>query len=137
LLTTIVYVVVSPAVTVAALFVFVTARSASGETVSVSVAELLAGSGSAPPDTLTLTVLLTLPEAAVTLADTVNVTLLPLGRDGIVRPLSMPPTVGLAGHTAPPAEVQETPVFARPGTAGSISTAPAMGDGPALFTTMV
>jgi hypothetical protein len=67
-----VYVVVPPAVTLLAPFVFVIERSADGVTVSVSVAELFPGVGSVvPPGTAMVATFETLPLVAVTLAVTV------------------------------------------------------------------
>src|SRR5262245_33824243 len=61
----IVYVVLPPGVTVVTPSVFVTAKSATGVSVSVSVAELLAGTGSlTPPGAVTVAVFESVPVAA-------------------------------------------------------------------------
>jgi len=69
--------------------VFVTLRSATALTVSVSVALLLAAVGSVVPlGVVTVAVFVTLPVMAVTVAPTVKVRLPPLGKVGIARPAS-------------------------------------------------
>src|SRR5690349_11599739 len=82
LLAVIVYVVEPPAVAVVTPSVFVIERSALAPSVSVSVAELLAGSGSVtPPGAATVAVLLSEPLAAPEIVqDAVYVTLPPAGR---------------------------------------------------------
>src|SRR5258706_42222 len=117
-------------------------RSATGCTVSVSLAVLLPGVGSiVPVGGATVTTLVTDPLVAVTFAAIVNVTVPPAGSVGITTPApSSNPTVTFAGagQAAPPlAPVQAAPVLLNPVAAGSVTIAPSPGDGPAFVTTIV
>ena len=119
-------------------FVFVTLRSTVVPTPSVSAALLFAGVGSlTPAGAVTVTLFVTLPPAAVTVAAIVSVTLPPNGNAGMASPASTWPAVGLAGQVAPPAAVQITVVFVSPAAAGSVTIAPFAASGPALLTTTV
>src|SRR5438552_950944 len=108
-----VYVVLPPALTLVTPSVLVTARSATGPTVSVSVRELLVRSESVVPlGTVAVNVFATLPLVAVTLAVTVKLRLPPLGSVGTttvpasrLAMLNWPAPVPVVGHTAPPAAV--------------------------------
>ena len=86
--TTTVYVVLPAAVTVETPSVFEIPRSASGCTLSVSLAVLLPGVGSVvPAGGATETVLVTEPLVAVTLAEMVKVTVPPTGSVGMITPV--------------------------------------------------
>ena len=116
--------------------VLVIDRSAVGFNVSLSVAELLAGVGSAtPPGTAIAAVLTSVPVAvATTVAETVNVAEAPAGRSTVVTmsPLPLP-----AAHEPPP-EGTHTHVTAE-SDAGMVSVtgAAVTADGPALAATIV
>ena len=133
---------VPPALTVVWLSVLVTAISACGLTVSVSVPVLLPGVGSVTPaGGLMLALLVTEPLVAVTFALTVKTRLPPAGKVGITMPvLCNRAVVVLAalGQTAEPVGVpQVTPVTFRPATAGSVTTALSAALGPLLVTVRV
>src|SRR5437870_228591 len=105
--------------------------------VSVSLAVLLAGFESRVAGTVvgtaTLTVLVTEPLAAVTVAVIVKVSDPPDGNVASVKPDSSNAGVTVAGHTAPPlAAVHAAAVFDRPAAAASVSVEPLPDDGPAL-----
>ncbi|XIG26128.1 hypothetical protein PRJ39_07970 [Lysobacter enzymogenes] len=136
LLSSIVYVVGSPALTVLTPLLLVSVRSATGVTVSVSVT-LPGGVGSVvPAGGVTVTVLLTEPLLAVTVATTVKTSLPPEGSVGTVTPLSKFATVTV-GHTAAPLARQVTLVLFRPAAAGSRTTEPSAALGPALLSSIV
>ena len=111
--------------------VLVTTMSAVGVNVSVSVAELLAGTGSVMPDpTDTEAELVSDPvAAAATVPVTVKVVVPPTGRLTVALMFPLPDA---AGHVAPPvvAHVHVAPVSA----AGNVSVIvePGAADGPAL-----
>jgi len=134
-----VYVVVPPTFTVATPSVFVTAKSAVGFTVSVSVAVLSAGVGSVVPAGEE-NVFATLPLIVVTVAVIVKLILPPLGKVGITTvPASRfaidncPAPAPAVGQTAPPADAQ-TPnaVFVNPAATGSLIVTPFAEPGPLL-----
>ena len=115
--------------------VLVIDRSAVGVSVSVSVAELLAGAESAvPPAGATVAVLTTVPVAdADTVPLTVNVTDAPTGRPTEALMLPLP----LDGHVPPaePVQVHVAPVTAAGNV--SVSVEPGAADGPELDATIV
>src|SRR5258706_415498 len=140
--TTTVYVVVPLALTVVTPSVLVIDRSASGCTLSVSLAVLLPGVGSlVPAGGATVTVLVTVPLVAVTFAEMAKVTVPPTGNVGMITPVdssSATVTFAGAGHTAPPvAPMHAAPVLLNPAATGSLTTEPSPGEGPALVTTTV
>ncbi len=114
--------------------VFVIARSASGVSVSVSVALLLPGVGSVtPPGTVMVAVFTREPVAvADTVPVTVKVAVPPTGRSTSAEMFPVP----LAGQLAPPAvaQVHVTPVSSA-GKA-SATVAPTTALGPALLATI-
>ena len=115
--------------------VLVTARSARGVNVSVSVAELLARFGSVvPPGAVTVAVLASVPVAdAEMLAVSTNVAVPDGSRSTVVLMLPAPD----AGQTEPADAVHVQ--LADDSAAGSVSAtaAPTATDGPALETTIV
>src|SRR5207302_887687 len=143
LLTTIVYVVELPGVSVATPSVLVIESSDTGVTVSLSVALLLPGVGSVTPaGAATLAVFAIVPVAPpATVAFTVKVILPPDGSVGMTMPapcISATVVFGTVGHTAPLLALpQVTLVTLRFATAGSVNTAPFAAEGPALATMMV
>src|SRR4030095_10504060 len=134
LVTVIVYTVLAPALTLATPSVLMIARSAAtgaGITASMSVALLLPGVGSlAPAGGAMVTVLVTVPLAAVTVAVTVIWYVAPLASNGRANvPLSSSTTVG-AVTQAPGVAEQATAVLLKPAAIGSARIAPVMLDGP-------
>ena len=120
----------------ASIAAFRTGIAVSGETMVVPAELLLLpGTGSVTSaGAVTVAMLLIAP-----LADAnpvrVSVTLPPLGSTGIANPACNCGTVGDTGHTAPPlAMPQLTPLTAKFGTAGSVTTAPFALAGPLLRT---
>jgi hypothetical protein len=134
LLATIVYVTLPPGGAVVTPSVFVIERSAFPASVSVSVAELFAGTGSVtPPGTATVAVFTRLPVAdALIVALTVYVTLPPAGRLTVLLMLPFP----LAGQVPPPAPAH---VHVAVKDAGNVSAtvAPVTLLGPALLAVIV
>ena len=83
------------------------------------------------------TVLVTVPELAVTVAITVRVRVDPTEDDAITRPgLSNAPTVRVLGHAVPADATQVTEFFVKPVVAGSTIVVVTAGSGPELVTTM-
>ena len=139
MVTRIVYAVVLPAFNEVTPFVLVIAKSATGFTVSVSLAILSFVFGSVvPAGGSMVAVFVTLPEVAVTVAVTVNVTLPPLGNVGIITPGPCMAATVVAPQAAPPvAEPHVTLVTLRPATTGSIKNAPFAALGPLFVTRIV
>ena len=107
-------------------------------TASVSVAVLLPALISfSPGGAVIVTVLVTVPVAAVMLLLAVNVRAPPEGSVGMVAPAWKVLVVKPDGHTAPPAPEQVTLTSSKPALAGSVTTALLTADGPAFDTTMV
>src|SRR5262245_1187898 len=118
LLATIVYVTGVPGTAAAWPSVFVTARSPRGVSVSVSVAVLLADTGSVtPPGVVTVAVLASVPSApGATVPVAVKVTVPPASRF-TVRLMLPAPEAAMQLEPAEAAQVQVTPVMA----AGNVS----------------
>src|SRR5438477_463974 len=119
----------------------VTARSACGVTVSVSLELLLPGVRSVvPPGGVAVKVLVTDPLVAVTVAEMVKLMLPPFGRVGTttvpasrLAMFNWPAPAPAVGHSAPPAGVQAPiAVFESPVAAGSLIVAPPAALGPLL-----
>jgi hypothetical protein len=132
---TIVYAMERPGTAVVCPSVFVIERSAWAVSVSVSVAELLAGFGSVTPtEGITVAVLVRLPVAdALMVPVSLYTTLPPTGTFTASLMLPDPATVQLPPPA--PTHVQAAPVIAA-GTA-SVTEAPFTGFGPAFDTTIV
>src|SRR6267378_1611121 len=132
---TMVYVIADPGRTLPCPSVFVIARSAWGVSVSVSVAELLPGTGSATPaGSVTVAVLLSLPVAeALIVPVSVYVTAAPTGR--FTTSLMLPDPAAV--HVPPPlpTHVQVAPLIG-PGRA-SVTIAPFAAFGPRFDATIV
>ena len=135
LVATIVYVTVWPGTAVGEPSVFVTERSATRASVSVSVAVLLAGVGSVTPvGAVTLAVLESVPLAVeASSAVSVYVAVAPLGRFTV----SVIEPVPLAVHVAP-LDAEHVHVAAlRADGSESVTVAPVTADGPTLVATIV
>ena len=131
-------VMVSPTLGVWLLTVLVTARSAWGVSVSVSVALLLPGLGSfTPAGGVTVAVLVSEPVAVGSMvAVKWKVTVAPTGRSTVVARAPLPP---LGPVTLPPpvSPVNVQLAAVTPAGRGSDSAAPVAALGPALLTSMV
>ena len=111
------------------------ARSATGFSVSVSVAELLPGTGSVTPGgTDAVAVLASTPRAeATTVASTVNVAVPPATRS--TRVLTLPEPLGEHADPAVAVHVHVAPVSSTGNE--SVTATPATSDGPRFVTTTV
>ena len=132
--TTIVYVTGSPGWALVRPSVLVIDRSATGLSVSVSVAVLLPATGSVtPPGAAMVTVLARVDVAAGdTVAEIVNVAEPPTVRSMLARMSPLP----VAGQL-PPVAVQVQVAASSSAGRRSVTVAPATTDGPALVATMV
>ena len=135
MLTTMVYVVEVPAVTLATPSLLVIARSATEATVSVSVAVLLARLGSVTPAGGAMVAVLTMEPVALpaTVASTVNVAVPPLSKFTLAEMLPLP----LAGQLEPTLATQLQALNVRAAGAVSATVAPTTALGPPFVATTV
>src|SRR5439155_7864106 len=135
LLTTMVYVVEVPDVTLATPSLLVIARSAIELSVSVSVALLLAGFGSVTPTGAAMVAVLAMEPVALpaTVALTVNVAVPPLSKFTLAEMLPLP----LAGQLEPTLATQLQLPNVRPAGAVSVTVAPVAALGPLFVATML
>src|SRR5439155_17788805 len=135
LLTTIVYVVEVPGVTVTTPSVLVIERSATRLTVSLSVALLLPGVRSVTPTGAAMVAVLAMEPVALpaTVALTVNVAVPPLSKFTLAEMLPLP----LAGQLEPTLATQLQLPNVRPAGAVSVTVAPVAALGPLFVATML